>query len=557
MSRNRIFAASLVVGMIAGFGWSQDTPPEGTENQAVQAATPAADTDALSAEESAALQRLSGGEMQPKTWQGFVADWMTAKPFDKKTVIRIDEHYAYPHVVASIKMEIVREDDQYIWLRGISPEDPNSPLYKVWARREADEAVALDWREIAKTPGGINFLDFDAEAVPPPSQDALEFEPTAGNLAKSGRWQMGFAVADMNEDGFPDLIFPPRRKDYPVIPSIYLGDGRGGFSYWQEAKWPREMPWDYGGVTAADINGDGHQDLAFAIHFKPQFVLYGNGEGLFPTGERLKSPDPRLTSRAVTAADFDGDGRTDLAFVAEIDFDLRSNKKIENANSVWVMFNREDGWVLDAKGLPSNLIADVINAADLNSDGHPELVLSTNTLGIRYLVFAYRGGDGWQPAEHRGVLSAAYQYDVEPVGDELFATFVQFRQYQGSNQTRNGIVRYQVTFDKDDDLVIGQPVVWDKERGNVFFRLAVGDLNGDGRTDLVASRNGGGLEAYLQSDDGDFYLERGSELSDIGRVFDIRLLDLNGDGRDDIVAGAVPQGEKPGGAYVWLTRPSN
>ncbi len=555
MDRYRMFAALLLVALVAAVGWSQQVTPEKAKTETAPTATPVPGDDLLSPEESEGLQKISGRKTRKKTWSEFVADWMTAKPFDKKLVIRIDEKYAYPHIVASIKMEIVREDDEFIWLRGISPEDPNSPLYKIWARREADQAVALDWQEIANTPGGINFVDFAAEAVPPPEMESLHFEPGSGKLPTSGRWQMGFAVADMNEDGHLDLVFPPRRKDYPVVPTIFLGDGAGGFEKWQDAKWPQEMAWDYGGVAAADFDGDGHQDLAFAIHFKAQFVLYGNGEGLFPTGGLLQSPDPRLTSRAVVAADFDGDGRQDLGFVAEVDLDLRSNRKIDGAKTVWVVFNRKDGWVVDAEGLPTNVIADVIRAADLDGDGRPELVLSSNTLGIRYLVMSYRGADGWQAAEHRGILSAAYQYDVEPDGDELFATFVQFRNYQGETQARNGIVRYQMTFD-DDDFVVGQPVIWDKERGNVFFRMAVGDLDGDGRTDLVAGRNGGGLEAYLQTEDGDFYLERGSELEGVGRVFDIRLVDLDGDGRDDIVAGCVSQGEKPGGVYVWLTRPS-
>ena len=61
----------------------------------------------------------------------------------------------------------------------------------------------------------------------------------------------------------------------------------------------------------------------------------------------------------------------------------------------------------------------------------------------------------------------------------------------------------------------------------------------------------------MQTEDGEFYRERGSEFDGVGRVFDLRLVDLDGDGRDDIVAGCVTQGEKPGGVYVWLTRPSN
>ncbi len=555
MRCNRVVIAFLMIGVIAAAGWSQDALPEGENDEPEKAGTTTQDTDALNPEESAQLQALTGGRTPHQTWSEFVADWMTPKPFLKRHVVRIDEHYAYPHTVASIQMEIVSEDDEHFWLRGISPEDPNSPLYKVWARREADEAVALDWVDIANTPGGINYVDFAAEAVPLPFQDSLELEPVTANLPNSGRWQMGFTVADMNEDGHPDLLFPPRRKDYPAAPAIFLGDGAGGFKYWQEAKWPRELPWDYGGVAAADLDGDGHQDVVIAIHFKPQFVLFGDGKGEFPRADMLPAPDPRLTSRAVVAADFDGDGRRDLAFVSEIDFDLRSNEKIESAESVWVVFNRADGWALHTEGLPKNVIADVIRAADLDGDGRPELVLSTNTLGVRYLAFSYRGEDGWRAAEHRGVLSAAYQYDVEPVGNELFATFVQFRSYEGRTQARNGIVRYQFDFG-DDDFVVGQPVIWDKGRSHVFFRLGSGDLNGDGLPDLVAGRRSGGLEVFLQTEDGEFVLEKSPELAAVGRAFDIRLLDLDGDGLDDIVAGCVIQGEKPGGVYVWLTRPA-
>jgi hypothetical protein len=534
--------ALLVIGMAALPGWAQETQPKADE------------TGASQAEQGQQTAEQATSEESRQTWEEFVADWMTAKPFPKGQVVKIDDRYAYPHVVASIKMEIVREDDEYVWLRGISPEDPNSPLYKIWAQREADEARSEQWADIAREPGAVNYVDFEAVAVPPPDLESLRFESGKVNLTGGGAWQMGFAVVDMNEDGHPDLVLPPQRKMLPPAPAILLGDGKGNFSYWVEAKWPEEMPWDYGGVAAGDFNNDGHQDVVFAVHFKPQFVLLGDGQGRFPSGGILPSPDPRISARAVTAADFDGDGRLDLGFVSEIDYDITTNARYDDAISAWVLFNRGDTWEISTEGLPTGLIADVVRSADLDDDGRPELVLSTNTLGRRILIYSWRGAEGWVAAEHRGLLSAAYHYNVEPSDSGVFATFVQFRRYAGHTQARNGLIRYPVNF--DGEFVKPVPLVWERERANVFFRLAVGDLDGDGRTDLVAGRKAGGLEVYLQAEDGSFSKERGTELEGVGRAFDIRLIDLDGDGSDDIITGCAEHGGRPGGIYVWLSKPS-
>jgi hypothetical protein len=551
MKVDRLMTILLVLTMAATVGWSQEKTPQTATGEKEKTATESTEGELDEIQDQ--LYRPDRGSVQ--TWEEFLADWMTPKAFPKKQVLKIDDEFAYPHLAASIKMKIVREDDEYVWLVGLPPEDPRSPLNKIWARREADEAIMLDRQEFLATPGAVHFLDFGAEYVPPPFMESLRFEAVSENLPTDGRWQMNFAVADMNEDGHLDLVFPPRRKGYPAAPAIFLGDGRGGFTLWEDARWPSDAPWDYGGVAAADFDRDGHQDLVFAIHFKSQFVLYGDGKGQFQRAEMLRSPDPRITSRAVTTADFDGDGRQDIAFAAEIDYDMSDNSKLEGAVTTWVNLNRDSSWELSYQGLPTNMISDVIRAADHDGDGRPDLILSSNTLGKRLLVYSMTEDGSWQAAEHRGILSAAYHYNVESIDGELYATFAQFRQWQGKTEARNGLVLYPRA-EGDEEFVKGRPLVWDTERNDVFSRLAVGDVDGDGNLDLVTARRGGGLEVYLQTDDGSFYREAGSELAEVGRVFDVRLLDLDDNGLADIIVGCVEQGEKPGGIYVWLSKPT-
>jgi len=132
------------------------------------------------------------------------------------------------------------------------------------------------------------------------------FQPAATYPTGSGGQPLSLAVADVNNDGKPDLL----TTFFNGLAGILLGNGDGTF----------QAPVTYStgsssrcyDVAVADVDGDGKPDLLTANgNDGAAGVLLGNGNGTFraaityPTGS-----GSRPTSLAV--ADVNGDGRPDL-----------------------------------------------------------------------------------------------------------------------------------------------------------------------------------------------------------------------------------------------------
>jgi hypothetical protein len=541
--------AACAVAISAGAQMPQLPPVPELEEQPTPAPSGELGSDTTSATQG------DGQRPERQTWEDFMIEWMTPRPVSKSIAVVIDERYAYPHPAVSLKMEIVREDEDTLWLRGISPENPESPIHDMWAQRQTEERFMKQRFAIEREQGLYHYwLDYTSEIVPPPFIDSLEFVAHNSGLPDDGLWQMNFVRDDMDEDGIDDLVFPPTRKGIGQ-PAIYKGLPDAEFRLRQETGWLRGIPYDYGGVATGDFDGDGNKDIVLAIHFKPQYVLYGDGEGTFGRHERLQAPDPRLTARACTVADFNGDGRDDIAFIAEIDYDLGGQSRIETSPTMWVQLNTEDGWRYWNKGLPIVLISDDIESVDVDGDGRIDLVVGSNTADWRKLIFFNRP-DGWEEHFSLKVLSNTFHFDVEPlVRDdgtvEIYSAFMQYRMLNGVNRARTGIIRYEWT---DEGLVAPDGAAYiDDDRVSPYVRVGLGDLNGDGITDFVAGRKEGGFEAWIGTEDGGFVLEKSPEFGQLGRAFDIHLVDMNDDGRDDILAAFAAFKDTPGGVRLWLT----
>jgi hypothetical protein len=174
------------------------------------------------------------------------------------------------------------------------------------------------------------------------------------------------AAGEFTGDGIPDLVVSVSRERSLVI---LAGDGAGGFTLAQtllvnQATRPE-------GVIAADLNGDGLDDIATGAG-DPAFVsvfLQANG-----FAARTDYATGGTGVGDLTAADFDGDGRLDLVAV---------NEDSGNVALLRNLGNRQFG---PAQLLPVGLNPSHVATGDLGGSAAPEIVV-TNRDGDSTSVF--------------------------------------------------------------------------------------------------------------------------------------------------------------------------
>lgn len=465
-------------------------------------------------------------------WAEFMKEYYTVHKVPRAKAIRLSPQFAWPHAVMKIKMEVVDEDEESLYLRNLPIEDPESGAHNAWLAREQMEAMAI----MQKERSDANFvLNVSEVYVPPPFTDRLRFVERSQGLPREGRWQMGLAVADFNGDGLADLALPPPR----------LGDGRPavvlqtktGWQVWREARWP-SIPMDYGDVGVADFDGDGHLDIALTSHFRRAWVLYGNGKGDFTRFVELPRANSTASSRALALADFDRDGRTDVVLLAELDIDLGTSQGLGNG-LLQVVLNRPDGWVnVDVSGATPNLYGDKVAVGDFNRDGAPDILVSSHKNVFPYWIYL-NSGDGrtFRPVSSPefpylayGLAVAAGNLDGKP-GDEAVVGFAQSPRSGGQQHPMNAIAIFTLA-EQGEEVVVRRELLHAEHADFDRFTVArLLDLDGDGRLDLLLGRQSGTVDIYLQGTDGTLYKERAGEL-EFGDAYinDFALVPLAGGG---------------------------
>ncbi|UCG04782.1 MAG: VCBS repeat-containing protein, partial [Desulfobacterales bacterium] len=274
------------------------------------------------------------------------------------------------------------------------------------------------------------------------------------------------AVADFNEDGLNDIVFPVQKSSSGI--RIWINQSK---RKWTDAKGPIQIN-KYQSVKTGDVNGDGHMDIIAANATSETQggiqVWLGNGKGGW-----LNESGPSAQGRYmdVVVADFNGDRALDL---------VGAGWGTHGALRLWL---GDGGGNWSAASIISHGHFYRISIGDVNGDGNSDLLAGSYRAGPQILL-----GDGKGnflkmagPAEEESFW-AVLPVDLDRDGKvDILASSI----------NQHGILAWRNKGNDQWEIFQGQF----PSSGN-YYEMVSADLNGDGHLDICAASSGEGIKIW-------------------------------------------------------------
>ena len=331
----------------------------------------------------------------------------------------------------------------------------------------------------------------------------------------------GIAVADFNGDGKLDIAVT---DDYSQTIVVYLNDGAGTFSKSVSTTLNVSGIGGLGALVAGDVNEDGRQDLIVGPIAGNQvdIVLLGKGDGTFSQGEFVPGSYGFFHAALV---DLNGDKHLDIV-------------SADNGNMYEALGDGKGSFTQQPLQLSPPIPTSYTDLAvgDFNSDKALDIVSVGSPGGLFFLAGNSNGQ--FAPAVESspaGVFYPGYVTSADFNGDGKLDLVV-----GGSDVALLIFGNGDGTFQSDQAHEVVLPVAYIPNavaQPNQPPPVASGDMNGDGKVDVVVADNTTNLLNVLLNDGTGTFPQTRPDFSsplDFGSG-ELRLADLNGDGLPDIV----------------------
>lgn len=208
---------------------------------------------------------------------------------------------------------------------------------------------------------------------PPERVSTLVLTDISEGLPRDGQWRQNIALFDMDGDGFLDVVAPPPRaaEEGENMPHVFLRDHNGG--RWKEGAYtfPSLKGYGYGGVAVADINGDGYPDIVLAVHEGRIIILENNKSNGFV--ERPFPVKDLFHSRTVGVSDINGDGWPDIIALLGTAFSGKSH----GTKGILLGVNKEGtGWDVKTLEGSETLFGDSMAIGNIKGNGNTDIIIA-------------------------------------------------------------------------------------------------------------------------------------------------------------------------------------